>query len=509
MGGLAPKCRGPYRGSFTASPTIPRHSRPPPLPHSAKARQTWNLRLAGATINDQQRPPNVGSSTQHQRAHRPASEQAHDKSTGAPHRPRVGSSPRALPLPPSLIHRNPLSIMDNLQKELKKLEERGNYNKAIDHVQQLIDRLNATRDKIETEPARAALLLSSLKTPVKESHEKIAADMKEISQSLNSYSKALDKKFKHYVLPASPSDPDPIAPQTHLLNRAIAMHLLREGCFSVATSFTHEASLSRPTPPSDPPFKSAALQARFTSMYTILHELRENHNVAPAIAWARSNAPALESRASNLEFELCRLEFVRLFTGGATASPVANPADGPLRAWAYMRSEFGSFQKRYQAEVQQLVGAMAFWPNVRDSPYRGVFSSAGAWDDVAASFMKEFCALLGLSADSPLYVTATAGAIALPVLNKVRSIMEKKRTEWTTEDELPVEIPLPPAYHFHSIFVCPVSKEQATDANPPMMMPCGHVICKESLDKISKGTRFKCPYCPNESVPKDARMVYL
>jgi hypothetical protein len=72
-----------------------------------------------------------------------------------------------------------------------------------------------------------------------------------------------------------------------------------------------------------------------------------------------------------------------------------------------------------------------------------------------------------------------------------------------------VEIPLPSQYHFHSIFVCPVSKEQSTDANPPMMMPCGHVIAQESLEKISKGARFKCPYCPNESHPRDARKVVL
>ena len=79
----------------------------------------------------------------------------------------------------------------------------------------------------------------------------------------------------------------------------------------------------------------------------------------------------------------------------------------------------------------------------------------------------------------------------------------------TTRRYPKVEIPLPPSYLFHSIFVCPVSKEQTTDENPPMMMPCGHVIANDSLQRLSKGGKFKCPYCPSESHARDARKVIL
>jgi len=57
---------------------------------------------------------------------------------------------------------------------------------------------------------------------------------------------------------------------------------------------------------------------------------------------------------------------------------------------------------------------------------------------VAGSFTKEFCSLLGLSADSPLYVAATAGAIALPLLAKARVLMKINKTDWTTAEEMPV-----------------------------------------------------------------------
>lgn len=253
--------------------------------------------------------------------------------------------------------------------------------------------------------------------------------------------------------------------------------------------------------------QSGEIRNQFATMYHILHELKEEYNLLPAIQWARENRHALEMRGSNLEFELCRLQFIWLFHGGKEG-PASGTA-GPYAALEYARKEFQTFIPRYLGEVQQLVGAMAFCPNLEQSPYRAIFNNPSAWADVANTFTREFCSLLGLSADSPLYIAATAGAIALPTLYKLHTIMKTKRTEWTTQNELPVEIPLPPSYLFHSIFVCPVSKEQTTDQNPPMMMPCGHVIAQESLTRLSKGSRFKCPYCPNESHPREARKVLL
>lgn len=292
-----------------------------------------------------------------------------------------------------------------------------------------------------------------------------------------------------------------------LVNRAIAMHLLREGQFDVASTFLDEiAQRPRAAPPnsstsgsqtSEPEFDSEQMKGQFATMYDILQNLREKHNLQPAIAWARHNRADLEKRGSNLEFELCRLQFVHLFESD------------PLDALGYAREEFGDFAGRYMPEIQELVGAIPFHSNMEDSPYANIFLNPSASEEVASSFVREFCSLLGLSADSPLHIATTAGAIALPTLQKLQNIIKEKRTEWTTQNELPVEIPLPPAYQFHSIFVCPVSKEQTTDQNPPMMMPCGHVIAQQSLARISRGAKFKCPYCPSESNPKEARVIFL
>lgn len=232
--------------------------------------------------------------------------------------------------------------------------------------------------------------------------------------------------------------------QSALVNRAIAMHFLREGQFSLAASFISEsaADIQASTTKSNHDHildnaQTVEIREQFATMYHILDELREHKNLLPAIEWAREKSHVLEERGSNLEFELGKLQFVWLFQGGSD-SELNISDESRTRAIQYARDTFTNFRGRYLREVQQLLGAMVFCPNLYDSPYRSIFYDQSAWKNAANSFTREFCSLLGLSADSPLYVAATAGATALPVLLKLQTIMKEKRTEWTTQDELPV-----------------------------------------------------------------------
>lgn len=240
-----------------------------------------------------------------------------------------------------------------------------------------------------------------------------------------------------------------------MIDRAIAMHLIREGQFEVASTFLEDAARNPPRPdassqPSNPSavlenklgigsLQSDALREQFANMYRILHELKHERNLLPAVEWARANSAALEARGSNLEFELEKMQFIWLLEG--REENLEEPQAGYLgqqKALHYARKEFTSFQARYMRDIQQLVGAIAFRANLQQSPYRRIFRNSDAWDELANSFTREFCSLLGLSADSPLYVAATAGAIALPTLLKLQTIMKEKHTEWTSQNELPV-----------------------------------------------------------------------
>jgi hypothetical protein len=94
----------------------------------------------------------------------------------------------------------------------------------------------------------------------------------------------------------------------------------------------------------------------------------------------------------------------------------------------------------------------------------------------------------------------------------MESVMKARGAEWTTSQELAVEIPLPEILQFHSIFVCPVSKEQTTEDNPPMMLQCGHILATNSVRSLGKDNAhhmFKCPYCPQETNLAQSRTVHI
>lgn len=414
--------------------------------------------------------------------------------------------------------------MEGILAAHEHLEKRGNLAKTIQDVQKTIDLLQNARDSVESDPDTAALTIAKLKQPVKQSFDKLDDDLKEVNKGLNQYSKALDKKFKKNALPTASTQP--LAEQPDLINRAIVMHLLREGKFEVAntlvaqlneraqTSEDTDMTDRQPRLLSDPgdAIKSWVqelaypeaweqeggmemgsptghergwLQKKFTEMYHILDSLRNQHDLGPAIEWARSHSRELEQRGSNLEFELGRLKFIELFTGDIGMPD--DPWEGPIRAMEYAGTVFPKFSSRYVRDISNLLGSLAYSANLEESPYKSLFFNQSAWEEASASFTREFCGLLGLSERSPLYTAVTAGGIALPILEKVERVMAQTRGQWTSVNELPVETPLPPGFRFHSIFVCPVSKEQGTDSNWPMMLPCGHALAKESLEAHARG----------------------
>lgn len=310
----------------------------------------------------------------------------------------------------------------------------------------------------------------------------ISASQKEVIVAMLKYGKVLDKSFCMDIAKAYRDVDWPDESLCHI----IAVHFYRQGLFDLGDCFVGEALGAT----------GASLKAPFLEMFQILEGIKMK-NLDPALTWARSHRVALMQKGSSLEFELHQLQFLQLLLKGLRPE-----------ALQYARNNFGPFSVQHMAEIQRLMCCLLWTGRLETCPYSDLFSAC-RWEEMAQRFTRECCSLLGQSYESPLNVTLAAGAQALLTLLKMATVLATKKQEWQLLKQLPVEIELSKEFQFHSIFACPVSKDQSTAENPPMLMPCCHVLCKQSLQKLAKNRSFKCPYCPAEVTMSQCRPIYF
>ena len=94
------------------------------------------------------------------------------------------------------------------------------------------------------------------------------------------------------------------------------------------------------------------------------------------------------------------------------------------------------------------MGMIAYARDLRSSPYAYMLSKKNA-HDVVRLFVRDFCLLLNMSSEAPLYISTTVGATALPTIIKMATIMKEKRNEWSAQNELPAEISLLDSNKYH------------------------------------------------------------
>ncbi|KIJ44107.1 hypothetical protein M422DRAFT_30626 [Sphaerobolus stellatus SS14] len=392
--------------------------------------------------------------------------------------------------------------MDAVLKELAKLEkiQTFNMNGSVDPKTGKPSNLSGALDSLlqslqelkqQVEAGDSLDIPQEITKLIQDKKKDVDDKQKEIHSSLNKLGKAIDKKF-----------PEPV-PAYHemftsseaakALERTVLNHFMRTGQFASANVLHEDSGIEVD------PYQ----QAQLSEMYNILQAL-DGNDVTPALRWVELNRAFLKIRASSLEFHLYRSHYLRLLT----------TADSPLPALTYLRSFPPEIRTAHEQEFFRLTTSLAYFPlsKLASSPYADLTNPA-LHSDLRQAFAREYCAHLGLSKQLPLRVVGDIGGRgALAKIEKGRRVMRENKNEWSQSNELPTEIPVPPENRYHSIFACPVSKEQATETNPPMMMTCGHVVSKDSLERLKKPqhyTRVKCPYCPTESFANNSLRVYF
>uniref|UniRef100_A0A7S1C6P1 RING-Gid-type domain-containing protein n=1 Tax=Bicosoecida sp. CB-2014 TaxID=1486930 RepID=A0A7S1C6P1_9STRA len=242
-------------------------------------------------------------------------------------------------------------------------------------------------------------------------------------------------------------------------------------------------------------------RAPYVGVHTILRDLRAGR-LGSALEWASRQRGALIALGSTLEFDLHCLAFVQ---------KLRRPAPrGRQEALLHAREHFPHFADAQMPTIKRMMAASLYAGRLEASPYADL-ASPGRVRAVERAIVRDNCLLHGLPESSPLETSLRAGLMGLPALLKLSSVLKMTGGSLESLTEVPVEVPLPESLQFHSVFACPVSREQTQPDNPPMLLACGHVVGKDALERLSasRGGRFKCPTCPKVQTSSEALQLRL
>ena len=368
--------------------------------------------------------------------------------------------------------------MDSLSVLKKDYEKVSIKLKELeDNVSNIDDLISAVDENKDLDPATFLTQLKLELTSISSSH-------KEWHGAISRFGKSIDKNLTENVSFFANKGMANEKNAENYLHQLIAEHFLRQGQLDIVDKFVAESGYHLDENKKQP----------FIELNKILEALH-NHSTAPALEWCEKNRAALKKKNSYLEFMLHQLNFILLLKEKKT-----------IEALQYGQ-KLGQYANEHKKQLQRLMGSLLYINEIEDSVYSDLVSPMH-WIEICELFVKDACSLLGLSKESPLAITVDSGCRALPALNSIRQVMEAKQL-WGLKDELPCEVDLGPQYQYHSLFACPILRAQCTKFNPPMRLECGHVISIDALKRLTISSKVKCPYCPQENNPNDAKQVYF
>ncbi|PNF29275.1 RMD5-like protein A [Cryptotermes secundus] len=392
-----------------------------------------------------------------------------------------------------------MESISGVEREIDKvLSKFSGVNEHADRVlQDLARNIESLKNELDIVPpdqeltAAQVVILRQTMNKIRETVHRIASEHRDLHSTVSKVGKAIDRSFVADFASTSREDVFSGSDKVQLLNQVICQHFYRQGMLDIADELAQEAGLKMEDGGKEP----------FSELNRILDSLKQR-DLGPALEWAQSHRESLDTQNSSLEFKLHRLQFIDLIQRGQA---------GQAEAIHYARTHFQQFINKHEKEIQNLMGMFLYLPHgINSSPYSHLLDP-NLWVEIYDVFTRDACSLLGLSVDSPLSVCINAGCTALPALLNIKQVMQQRQVTgiWNGKDELPIEIDLGQDSRYHSMFACPILRQQSTESNPPMRLICGHVISRDALNKLSNGNKLKCPYCPVEQNPSDARHIFF
>lgn len=124
----------------------------------------------------------------------------------------------------------------------------------------------------------------------------------------------------------------------------------------------------------------------------------------------------------------------------------------------YASQNLKPFYLKFKMQINKLMGAMAFINCLKETKYKDLISDIH-WEHLTQSFIRDFSKIQGLSKESGLFMTLKVGTLGIPKFQKFFKLMKGKEHFFDNLNELPIDLNLGAEFKFHSIFICPVSRE--------------------------------------------------
>ncbi|XP_013107472.1 E3 ubiquitin-protein ligase RMND5A isoform X1 [Stomoxys calcitrans] len=390
-----------------------------------------------------------------------------------------------------------LQVLARAEQEMTGTINTGTQVDTDDHMTDEAEML------VEMEPASTPRLTESQISIITEALQKtneklqrLSSEHRELHGAVSKVGKVIDRNFISDFTATTRTDALQDEDNIMLLNKVMAKHYCRQGMDDVAQLLIKESKM--PEEMAREVFES---ERSFAEIFRIWKAIQQ-HDLSLALEWTSRYSNELIAKNSTLEFKLHRLAFLQIISKGISAQS---------EAIAYARNNFHKFIDRFEQEIPNLMGCFIYLPSgIENSPYKHLISPE-MWTEASYIFLKDACHTLGISKNSALSVVINAGCTALPALLNIKQVMQSRQVLniWSGRDELPIEIDLDPEYRYHSIFACPILRQQTTEENPPKKLTCGHVISNDALHKLSNGHILKCPYCPVEQNAEEAVRIYF
>lgn len=387
-----------------------------------------------------------------------------------------------------------LGVEQDLDKALTKFNSLNDNTNRV--LQDIIDQVEDLRKEIAKQPANTPLIpaqamsVTDLAASVKQAVFQMSTEHRELHATVSRVGKSIDRHFiADYASVAPKAESFCNDVNRPIMEQAIAQHLYRQGLEDVGDTFVAEANVT-----------GVERTCTFALLQRCAAALAEGDPSA-ALHWVERRAHELHN--SPLPFTLHRMQALKLAR-----------EQGVGAAIEYARRQFPAHAARHERALQAAVCALAWCtPGAGPAPsiYQHLLDPKALGAEAAELFIKEACALLRLAPLSPLAGGVLAGARVLPALHDIRAKMSHPHViaAWS-DDELPFEVDLgEDGGGYHSVFACPILRQQASEQTPPMRLLCGHVISRDALNKLAMGAKLKCPYCPMEQSPAEARQIYF